>query len=294
MLECVPNLSEGRDLALLGRLADTVRPALLDVHSDPDHHRSVFTMAGPADELQAAVRRLATAAVELLDLRSHTGAHPRLGVVDVVPFVDLGPAGRAMGADPEFPEPTLAAASFARWAGGELGVPCFLYGPQRSLPEVRREAFSSLGPDYGPERPHPRAGAMAVGVRGVMVAWNLWLEGQDVAEARRLAGLLRGGPVRALGFDLSGRAQLSFNLLDPLRVGPADVYDRAEALGARIARAETVGLVPAALVESVPAARRAQLDLRPEATIEAKLAAPPGSASGSPLLAAPPPGRTAP
>ena len=289
ILECVPNLSEGRNPSVLGRLASAAGRlaagavaeagggagagagaggALLDVHSDPDHHRSVFTLAGP--DVEEAVRRLARLAVSELDLSTHSGAHPRLGVIDVVPFVPLGPR-------PAAPAPGGLAVAlgardrFAAWAAAELDLPCFIYGPERALPEVRRRAFRDLAPDTGPDRPHPRAGAVAVGARGVMVAYNLWLEGQTVEAARALAAGLRDPQVRALGFDLGGRAQLSFNLLDPLRTGPAEVYDRAVALGARIGRAEVVGLVPAALLERTPSGRWAQLDLRPEATIEARL-----------------------
>ncbi|HVA43215.1 MAG TPA: hypothetical protein VNF50_07020 [Acidimicrobiales bacterium] len=290
LLECVPNLSEGRDPSLLGRLAAVAGPGLLDVHTDPDHHRSVFTLAGP--DVEEAIRALARLAVADLDLSAHAGVHPRLGVIDVVPFVPLAVvplavvppavgAGAADGAGQAVRVGGDGAAGlgsalgardrFASWAAEELGLPCFLYGPERSLPEVRRRAFRDLAPDIGPEQPHPRAGAVAVGARGVMVAYNLWLEDQSSDTARSLAARLRNPQVRALGFDLNGRAQLSFNLIDPLRTGPAEVYDRAVELGARIERAEVVGLVPAALLEQIPSGRWAQLDLRPEATIEARL-----------------------
>ena len=280
LLECVPNLSEGRDPSLLGRLAAVAGPGLLDVHTDPDHHRSVFTLAGP--DVEEAVMALARLAVAELDLSVHAGVHPRLGVIDVVPFVPLAVgggaadgAGQVVRADRDG-APGLGGAlgardRFAGWAADELELPCFLYGPERSLPEVRRRAFRDLAPDIGPERPHPRAGAVAVGARGVMVAYNLWLDDQSSDTARSLAARLRDPEIRALGFDLDGRAQLSFNLIDPLRTGPAEVYDRAVALGARIERAEVVGLVPAALLEQTPSGRWAQLDLRPEATIEARL-----------------------
>jgi glutamate formiminotransferase / 5-formyltetrahydrofolate cyclo-ligase len=268
-LESVINISEGRDMEVLDRLSASVGRALLDRHSDADHHRSVFTLAGPAPELMAAARRLSAAAVEALDLTDHSGAHPRFGVIDVVPFVPLGGAEMADAAE--------LRDGFAEWAGRELGLPCFLYGPlagggSRSLPEVRRDAFGALSPDTGPTVPHPTAGAVAVGAREAMVAYNLWLDGQDVTEARRLAGALRGPAVRALGFELSGGAQLSFNLLEPLRTGPDEVYDRAVALGARIGRAELVGLAPAAALDRIPSGRWAQLGLDRQATIEARLA----------------------
>lgn len=269
MLECVVNISEGRDPTVLGRLAAAAAApgcALLDLHRDPDHNRSVFTLAGPA--VLEGAQSLAREAVALLDLTRHQGAHPRLGVVDVVPFAAVDRPG-----DPRVPAEALAARlGFADWAGRELLLPCFLYGPERGLPQVRREAFRGLRPDRGPDHPHPTAGAAAVGARPVMVAYNLWLEDQDAATAARLARELRGGAVRALGFDLAGAAQLSFNLLDPLREGPAQVYDRAVAHGARVARAELVGLAPRAVLEAVPPGRRLLLDLSEDSTIEARLA----------------------
>jgi glutamate formiminotransferase len=269
LLESVVNISEGRDTARLDRLSAAAGPLLLDRHADADHHRSVFTLAGPVPALISAVRHLAHAAVTLLDLTGHSGAHPRLGVLDVVPFVPLSGATLA--------DAVRARDSFAVWAGDELGIPCFLYGPLsdgtiRSLPQVRQAAFGALAPHAGPGRPHPTAGAAAVGAREAMVAYNLWLEGQDAGEAGRMARILRSPTVRALGFELGGVAQLSFNLLQPAETGPAEVYDRAASLGARIGRAELVGLVPAAVLDRIPYGRWAQLDLDPSATIEARMA----------------------
>lgn len=264
MLESVVNISEGRDAALLEGLAAAAGPLVLDVHRDAGHNRSVFTLAGPdRAQVQEGVRRLAAAAVGALDLRGHEGAHPRFGVLDVVPFVPLSGSGME--------EAVAERDGFARWAGEELGLPCFLYGPERSLPDVRKRAFSGLAPDTGPPAPHPTAGACAVGARPVMLAWNLWLAGQDRGEAARLAAALRGPGVRALAFSLPGGVQLSFNLVDPLRVGPAAVYDAAVAAGARVARAELVGLTPREVLERTERSRWEQLGLGPERTIEARL-----------------------
>lgn len=132
----------------------------------------MLTVAGEAADVEAAARRLATEAVGRLRLTGHRGAHPRLGVLDVVPFVTLGTAPGQWAVD--------ARDAFCAWAGSQLALPCFRYGPlpaghERTLPEVRRAAFSSLSPDAGPPRPHPSAGAAAVGARGVLVAYNLWL-----------------------------------------------------------------------------------------------------------------------
>ncbi len=259
MIECVLNVSEGRDPVVLDRLADAAGADLLDLHHDPNHHRAVLTVVG-----EGAARAVATAAVAAIDLRAHVGAHPRFGVVDVVPFV-------ALGVTPF--EASLAARDrFARWAAGTLGLPCFAYGPQRSLPDVRRAAFRGLAPDTGPDVPHPTAGACAVGARPVLVAYNLWLGLADLDLARSVARSLRGPAVRALGLDVGGHAQVSTNLIDPHSVGPAAIYD-AVAARARVARAELVGLMPASVLGAVKASRWAQLDLDEERTIEARLEA---------------------
>jgi glutamate formiminotransferase len=270
------NLSEGRRADVVASIAAEAGACLLDVHSDADHHRSVLTLAG--DGVETAARAVTEAAVDRLDLRSHRGAHPRFGVVDVVPFVPL--SGSVMG------DAVAARDAFAAWAGATLGLPCFLYGPcagegdgggeghgGRSLPEVRAGAFGAFPPDTGPPVPHPTAGAIATGARPVLVAYNLWLappSGADVA--RELAASLRGPSVRALGLQVGDRAQVSCNLLDPLAVGPGAVFD-AVAAGAPVERAELVGLVPAAVLAAEPASRWAELDLHPSRTIEARLAA---------------------
>jgi glutamate formiminotransferase len=257
VLECVINISEGSDRPTIEAIAATAGPALLDVHSDAHHHRSVLTLVG-AD----AARTVTAAAVERLDLTAHSGAHPRIGVVDVVPFVPL--SGSTM-------DDALAARDgFSAWAGATLGLPCFRYGPERTLPEIRRDAFASLRPDTGPDRPHPTAGGCAVGARPVLVAYNLWLAEPDLAAAGRLARELRGPAVRALGLAVGPRVQVSMNLISPADVGPADVFDRV-ASEVTVAGAELVGLVPAAVLDAVPRRRWAELDLAEDRTIEARL-----------------------
>lgn len=258
VLECVVNISEGRRPEVVAAIAATAGEDVLDVHSDPDHNRSVLTVIGTT-----APRAIARAAVERLDLRTHAGVHPRIGVVDVVPFVALD------GATDD--EARAARDDFARWIAVELAVPAFLYGPERSLPDVRRGAFTSLTPEHGPSTPHPTAGAVAVGVRGVLLAWNLWLADADLDRARRIARELRGPDVRALGLQVGEHVQVSMNLVAPLRTGPAEVHDRVASM-ARIERAELVGLVPEAVLRSVPPERWERLDLGPDRTIEARLA----------------------
>ena len=259
MLECVVNVSEGVDPSVLGALRGAAGTALLDLHSDPDHHRSVLTLAGP--EVQDAARALAARAVELIDVRVHFGAHPRFGAVDVVPFVPLEDAGDD--------EALAARDDFARWFG-DRGVPCFLYGPQRSLPEVRKGAFRSFGPDAGPPTAHPTAGACAIGARPVMIAYNLWIDGDDYDAVRDAARAMRGPGVRALALRVGDRLQLSFNLVRPSLVGPADVHERA-ARRLPVTGAELVGLVPRSVLTATPRQLWSELDLSEERTIEARL-----------------------
>lgn len=258
MLEGVVNVSEGRRPEVVAAIAAAAGDALLDVHTDPGHHRSVLTVVG-----EEATRAVMAEAVARIDLRRHEGAHPRFGAVDVVPFVALS------GSSPA--DALAARGRMARWTGDHLGVPAFLYGPERSLPDVRRGAFGSLTPDAGPGEPHPTAGAVAVGARSVLVAYNLWLAEPDLALARRLAARVRGRAVRALGLAVGDAVQVSMNLVDPLAVGPATVYD-AVAAEAPVARAELVGLVPAGVLAATPAHRWIELDLAQERTIEARLA----------------------
>jgi glutamate formiminotransferase len=260
VLECVVNVSEGLREDVVAAIAATARDSLLDVHSDAHHNRSVLTLAGGSAETGA--RQVARAAVERLDLRAHRGAHPRFGVVDVVPFVPL--AGSAMG------DAEAARDRFLVWIAGELGVPAFAYGRHRTLPELRRRAFVDLAPDAGPPAPHPSAGAVAVGARDLLVAWNLWLAEPDLERARRVAREVRGPHLRALGLAVGDRVQVSMNLIDPRVLGPAEAWELVNER-VPVAGAELVGLVPAAVLDRTPRQRWRQLDLAPERTIEARL-----------------------
>ena len=241
----------------------------MDLHRDRDHHRSVITLLGAADELVADVESLVRSDVGHLDLAGHEGVHPRFGVVDVLPFVPLGSATMA--------DAVVLRDETARWLGDDLGLPSFLYGPMsdgslRTLPEVRREAFRTLSPDVGPRSLHPTAGAVAVGARDVLVAWNIWLSGISLERARQLAADVRGPGVRALGLEVDGAVQVSCNLIDPTRVTPDTVLDAvADAMGQEgsVLRCELVGLAPIAVLEGIPESRLAELDLSWDRTIEA-------------------------
>lgn len=258
VLECVVNVSEGRDQAVLGLLARACGDDLLDLHVDPHHNRSVFTLVG-----ESAPRDLAREAWRRLDLSDHAGVHPRLGIVDVVPFVALGATPSA--------EAVRARDDFARWAAHEEAVPCFLYGPSRTLPSVRKEAFATLAPDIGPLAPHPQRGAVCVGARDALLAWNLWLDHHDPADARRIAASIRGPHVRALGLDVGGRAQVSCNLVAPDVIGPHEVH-RLVAADATVTGTELVGLIEARVLASVPRDQWEMLDLRASVTVEARIA----------------------
>jgi glutamate formiminotransferase/glutamate formiminotransferase/formiminotetrahydrofolate cyclodeaminase len=192
---------------------------------------------------------VATATVAAVDITTHDGVHPYRGALDVVPFVPW--------TDATLDDAVAARDRFAAWATDELGIACLLYGPERTLPELRSSA---------------PLGTTAVGARPVLVAYNLWLApGHDEATARAIAAALRRpGTVRMLGFDVGGRAQVSCNLIDPLSYGPADAFDAVVAR-AEVERAELVGLLPAAVLAGVPTDRWERLDLGESRTIEARL-----------------------
>jgi glutamate formiminotransferase len=279
VLECVPNVSEGRDDAVLRALARACGPSLLDLHVDADHHRSVFTLAGPAaDDAIDAVCALAREVAARLDLSRHAGVHPRLGALDVVPFVPL--AGRPLSFAVD------AAHAFASWVARELAVPVFLYGAaatgERTLPQVRAGAFTTIAPDAGPPVPHLTLGAVAVGARPPMIAVNCELDTDDLSVARAIARQVRerdGGlpGVRALAFALTNpsRAQVSMNLVDLERTGlqaACDmVRDRAHAAGHDVTRVELVGLLPADELARCDAAFRECSGIGADRTIEARL-----------------------
>ncbi|MEO6987288.1 MAG: glutamate formiminotransferase [Aquihabitans sp.] len=256
VLECVVNISEGCDTEVIAAVASAAGPDLLDVHTDPHHHRSVLTLLG-----EEAPRAVAAAAVEAIDLGIHHGVHPRIGAIDVVPFVALDGS--------TFDDALAARDRFSQWAADELSLPCFIYGPERTLPDIRRRAFTDLVPDTGPHHPHPTAGAVAVGARPLLVAYNVWLAEPDLAQARLVAAQIRSPQVRTLGLAVGDRVQVSMNLVEPLTVGPASATDAVAAL-APVAGCELVGLVPEAVLQAIPKSRWDELDLAEDRTIEAR------------------------
>ena len=262
-LESVPNFSEGRDPEAIAALESALsRPGrLLDVHTDWDHNRSVFTIVGSGDELVESLAAGISTAAERIDLRRHEGAHPRIGAADVVPLVPLRPEDE--------PAAREAALALAARVGDDLGVPVFLYGRltedrrepaffRRGGPEElqRRIDSGELAPDRGPATLHPTAGGVLIGVRRPLIAFNVNLRGASVETAREIAALVRerdgGFPgVRALGLDLpkAGLVQVSMNVTDweaaALHTIVATIVAEVEARGAEVAGSELVGLMPA-------------------------------------------------
>jgi glutamate formiminotransferase len=261
-LEAVPNFSEGRDRDTIDAIADALgRGArLLDVHADPDHNRSVFTLVGDDASVVDALVAGVACARDRIDLRRHEGAHPRIGAADVVPVVPLVPA--------DMERARSAAAEVARRIGDELALPVFLYGelaPGRgpaffrrggTAELARRLGEAELGADFGPQELHPSAGGVIVGARGPLIAFNVDLRGGSVEDARAIASVIRerdgGFPgVRALGLELpgTGRVQVSMNIEDweaaALHEILARIEGEAAARGVEVARSELVGLMPA-------------------------------------------------
>jgi glutamate formiminotransferase len=246
LVECIPNISEGRDAATVAAIASAATSApgcaLLDIHSDPSHHRSVLTLAGAPESVLEGVLRLARAARDRIDLTQHQGAHPRLGALDVVPFVPL--AGMTMD------DAVALARTAASRLRDELAIPTVLYADATDDPDDRE--LSALRARPWPDA-HPTAGVTAVGARGPLVAYNLFLATDDLAVARRIAAHVRerdGGlpGVKALGFMVRDRAQVSTNLTAVDRTGPADVFaaiqQAATTEGTEVTEGELVGLAP--------------------------------------------------
>ncbi|MFL5901543.1 MAG: glutamate formiminotransferase [Solirubrobacterales bacterium] len=269
-LLAVPNVSEGRDAGRIAGLQASFSrgAALLDRHSDPDHDRTVFTLAGATAPLRAALLSGAEQAIETVDMTAYEGLHPAVGALDVCPLVWVDPDDRAAA--------HTAALEVAEQIGG-LGVPVFLYGGPATRPEHTERAYfrngglaelllrmegGELCPDYGPGLPHRTAGVTLVTARPPLAAFNVELDSGDLEIARAVAAGLResgGGMhgVRAMGLALSsGRTQVSTNIHDPFAVPLGEVVERvrtlATPLGVRPVEAEIVGLVPAAALADYP------------------------------------------
>jgi glutamate formiminotransferase len=290
VLEAVPNVSEGRDASAIAAIGNALAAsaALLDVHADVDHHRSVFTLVGEPDGLVRSLVEGAAAAYERIDLRTHEGVHPRVGAVDVVPLVPLE-------AD-RLPAARSAALDVAERLGGELGVSVFLYG---EVGGGKRPAFFRLGgverlvqrmtagelvPDRGPRRLDPRKGAALVGARLPLVAYNVELASGQLEVAREVAAAIResagglpGVQAIALFLPRSERVQVSMNVIDLERSPLHEVVERvareATARGADVVGGELVGLVPERVLDAATTAGVAIPGVDESRVLERRLAA---------------------
>jgi glutamate formiminotransferase / 5-formyltetrahydrofolate cyclo-ligase len=296
LFEAVPNFSEGKDATKISRITEAVRAVsdlrILGLHSDPDHNRSVLTFAGEEEPVLRGAIALAKACAAELDLASQSGEHPRMGVLDVLPFVPL--EGATM-------DDAVRLANLVGESLGSLGFPVFLYGAaatsqhRRSLPDIRQGGYEGVAsrlrdpmwkPDYGPKTLDPHRGAVAIGARPFLVAFNAYLDTDDVEVARAVARQVResgGGlpAVRALGFGVGGRAQVSMNLTDLERttipMALEAVRSAAADLGASVESTELVGLAP---LEAVLQTARFYLGLREldaRHVLESRLYGPSGS-----------------
>jgi len=272
VIECIPNVSEGRRAEVVEAIADGVRAVpgvrLLDYASDPSHNRSVFTFAGDAQGVTAAVLAIYERAIPAIDLKTHTGEHPRLGAIDVVPFVPI--AGVTMQ------ECVTLAKDVAQQVASRFGVPIYLYEEasdnpaRRNLEDIRRGEFEGLAakmaspgwsPDFGPAVPHPSAGASVVGARMPLIAYNINLSTNRLEVAKKIAAAIRqssGGYrfVKAAGFELKDRGivQVSMNLTNYEKTPIFRVFEtvkrEAERYGVSILESEIVGLLPAAALNA--------------------------------------------
>jgi glutamate formiminotransferase len=278
LVECVPNFSEGRDPVVIAALADAVGAPLLDQTSDQDHHRTVLTFAGSPEFVMDAAVRLAGVAAQRIDLRTHAGVHPRIGAMDVCPLVPV------QGVTLE------QCAALAHWVGNRIwlehGIPVYFYEAAalredcRKLEDVRR---MGLPPDLGGPTLHPSAGAVVVGARKFLIAYNVNLATADLGIARGIARTIResrGGlpKVKALGLPLetAGLVQVSMNLVDYEVTSIVQVYEAVErlaaAMGVEVRESELIGLAPAAALSAEIAGRVKLTGWSPEMILENRLA----------------------
>ncbi|HEY3092470.1 MAG TPA: glutamate formimidoyltransferase [Vicinamibacterales bacterium] len=293
IIECVPNISEGRRTDVVERIVDAVRRVpgarLLDYSSDAAHNRSVITMAGDAESLKAAVLALFEGAIAAIDLRTHKGEHPRMGAVDVVPFVPI--EGVTMDACVALAKDT------ARTIADRFGVPVYLYEDassnplRKNLEDIRRGEFEGMAakmasegwaPDFGPSTPHPSAGASVIGARMPLIAYNINLDTDRLEVAKKIAAAVRfssGGFrfVKAMGVTLADRGivQVSMNLTNYEKTPILRVFEavkrEAERYGVNVLESEIVGLVPAAALIDVAVSTLQLSEFKKDQVLETRL-----------------------
>jgi len=302
LIQCVPNFSEGRRLDVVEAIADAIRSVpevrLIDYSADPDHNRCVMTILGPGERAADALLAAARVAVAQIDLRTHTGVHPRVGALDVAPFVPLKVVNGAFVVAEEAKAETIALSErTAQQLAADLNLPIYLYewsahaGRLSALPELRRGGFEGLlgqsltgahAPDFGPDHAHPSAGITILGARGPLVAYNIDLDTEDIKVARHIARRIRDERdhlpqltgVRALGLHLPirGVAQVSMNLTLPSRTSLPAVFDfvlaEAHRLGDFKLTSEIIGEIPRASLGGLPPEAIAWNDYKAEQILE--------------------------
>lgn len=263
IVECVPNFSEGRDLKIINSIFDAAlhnaqgkQVKVFELESNKDHNRCLFTIVGEPEEVLNSVYESIKVATKLIDMEKHIGEHPRIGATDVVPFVPV--SGVTMD------ECVELAKRLGKKVGEELGIPVFLYEEAATKPENRNLADVRKGeyegfkinmnqPDFGPAKMHPTAGAVVIGARKYLVAFNVNLDTHDIDIAKKIAGKIReknGGlpGVKALGFEVDGLAQVSMNLVDYEKTNFDAAFNAVKKLadeeGVEIKSSEIYGMIP--------------------------------------------------
>lgn len=291
MIECVPNFSEGRDPDFMEAIHDAIlndtETMILDQSADPDHNRSVFTLAGTPDSLMKSVFQFTSTAIERIDMREHKGVHPCIGAVDVIPFIPLN--------DTRLSECIALSEKVAKLLADSFEMPIYLYGKSARVPEhqrladIRRGGYAALAheihsvperhPDFGPAQLPPYGGC-SVGARDFLIAWNIYLDTADIAIAKAIAGEIRessGGlkGVQAIGLPVKGRAQVSMNITDFHAAPLKKVYEAVERLavkaGTGILSSELIGLLPQAALAGSSAEALKISNFSPERIIENRL-----------------------
>lgn len=263
LIECVPNFSAGKDLKVINAIFDAAKSVkgvkVFELEYNKDHNRCLFTIVGSPDEVLASVYESIKAATDLIDMEKHHGEHPRIGATDVVPFVPVSGASML--------ECVELAKKLGRKVGEKLGIPVYLYEDaatkpeNRNLADIRKGEYEGLKteiekerkPDFGPTKMHPSAGAVVIGARKYLVAFNVNLDTKDIQVAKDIAGKIReknGGlpGVKALGFDVDGYAQVSMNLVDYEKTNFDEAYraveKEARKAGIKIKSSEIYGMIP--------------------------------------------------
>lgn len=293
LVECVPNFSEGRDVAKMERIVDCFRGVdgvqLLDYSNDVSHNRMVVTAVGSPEAMKKAVVNAIGTAVREIDLNQHRGEHPRMGSADVVPFVPIQ--------NMSMEEAVIVAKEVAAEVAVKFDLPVYLYEKAASAPhrenlaDVRKGQFEGLAlkmqealwkPDFGPSTPHPTAGASIIGARNFLIAWNVNLKSTDLGIAREIAKIIRfsdGGfpSVKALGLYLAdkGQVQVSMNLTDFNQTSMKQVFDRileeATARGVSVAGSEVIGMLPRAALKGTTVADLQIIDFSPNRILENRI-----------------------